>query len=104
MNDELHKMLKYLRLRGLLENYDQYLTMAGKRRFSHGRLLEHVIKEEYELRRRNAHHLRLTKAKIPERFVYSGPQILGHELRLYYRIPKHWLGGKRKWEKQSEES
>ena len=69
MNDELCKMLKYLRLRGLLENYDQYLAMAGKGRFSHGRLLEHVIKEEYELRRRNAHHLRLTKAKIPERFV-----------------------------------
>lgn len=69
MNDELHKMLKYLRLRGLLENYDQYLAMAGKKRLSHGRLIEHVIKEEYELRRRNAHHLRLTKAKIPERFV-----------------------------------
>jgi DNA replication protein DnaC len=69
MNNELYKMLKYLRRRGLLENYDQYLAMAGKKRFSHGRLLEHVIKEEYELRRRNAHQLRLTKAKIPERFV-----------------------------------
>jgi DNA replication protein DnaC len=69
MNEELCNMLKYLRLRGLLENYDQYLAMAGKRRLSHGRLLEHVIKEEYELRRRNAHLRRLKKAKIPERFV-----------------------------------
>jgi DNA replication protein DnaC len=69
MNDELIKMLKYLRLRGLMENFDQYLVMAGKRRLSHGRLLEHIIKEEFELKRRNAHSLRLKKAKIPERFV-----------------------------------
>lgn len=69
MTDELYKMLKYLRLRGLLENYDQYLTMAGKQRLSHGRLLEHIIKEEYELRRRNAHNLRIKRAQIPERFV-----------------------------------
>jgi DNA replication protein DnaC len=69
MNDELIKMLKYLRLRGLMENFDQYLAMAGKRRLSHGRLLEHIIKEEFELKRRNAHNLRLKKAKIPERFV-----------------------------------
>jgi hypothetical protein len=69
MNDELYKMLKYLRLPGLLENFDPYLAMAGKQRFSHGRLLQHVVKEEYELRRRNAHNLRLKKSKIPERFV-----------------------------------
>lgn len=69
MNDELLGMLKYLRLRGLLENYDQYLSMAAKQRFSHGRLLEYVIKKEFELKRRNAHSLRLKKAKIPERFV-----------------------------------
>jgi DNA replication protein DnaC len=69
MNDELIKMIKYLRLRGLMENFDQYLAMAGKRRLSHGRLLEHIIKEEFELKRRNAHSLRLKKAKIPEHFV-----------------------------------
>lgn len=69
MNDELYKILKYLRLRGLLENYDQYLDMAGKQRLSHGRLLEHIINEEYALKQRNAHNLRIKKAKIPELFV-----------------------------------
>jgi transposase len=35
---------------------------------------------------------------------YSGPQNLGHGLRLFCRTPKHWLGGKRKWENKSEGS
>ena len=69
MDEELTKMLKYLRLSGLLTNWNQYLKMAGKRRFSHDRLLKHVVEEEYKLRRHNAHKLRLKKARIPERYV-----------------------------------
>jgi len=69
MDEELIKMLKYLRLSGLLGNWNQYLNMAGKRRFSHDRLLIYVIEEEYKLRRHNAHQLRLKRAKIPERYV-----------------------------------
>lgn len=66
------------RLRGIGKNavmvkemaeFGKRYAMAAKQRFSHGRLLEHVIKEEFELKRRNAHSLRLKKAKIPERFV-----------------------------------
>lgn len=69
MDEALIKMLKYLRLRGLLDNFDQYLKMAGKRRLSHAGLLKHVIEEEYKLRHSNAHQLRLKKARIPERYV-----------------------------------
>ena len=69
MDDELRKMLKYLRLAGLLDNWDPYLTIAGKKRWSHARLIKHVVEQEYRLKRQNAHQLRLKKAKIPERFA-----------------------------------
>lgn len=69
MNEELVKMLKYLRLTDLLANWDRYLKMAAKRRFSHGLLLAYVVQEQYKLRLKNAHELRLNKAQIPERYV-----------------------------------
>ena len=52
MNDELIKMLKYLRLAGLLENWDRYLAMARKQNFSHVRLLQYIIEEEYKIKNR----------------------------------------------------
>jgi len=69
MDDELRNMLKYLRLKGLLDNWDHYLTIAAEQRWSHARLLKHVVDEEHKLRRHNAHKLRLKKANIPERFA-----------------------------------
>ena len=69
MDEELFKMLKYLRLTGLSANWDPYLKMAAKRRFSHARLLRHVVEEEYKIKRHNAHQLRLKKAWMPERLV-----------------------------------
>ena len=69
MDEELTHMLKYLRLNGLLGNWNQYLKMAAERRLSHDRLLRHVVEEEYKLRRHNAHRLRIKRAKIPERYV-----------------------------------
>ena len=38
MDEELIRMLKYLRLGGLLAHWDEYLTLAGRQRFSHVRL------------------------------------------------------------------
>jgi len=69
MNDKLIAMLKYLRLRGLLENWDRYLKLAQKGNFSHVRLLEYVITEEYKLKKENSRRLRLVKSKIPEKFA-----------------------------------
>jgi DNA replication protein DnaC len=69
MDEELVKMLKYLRLTGLLDNWDHYLDLAAKQRFSQARLLRHVVQEEFNLKRLNAHKLRLDKAKIPEPLV-----------------------------------
>jgi len=69
MNDELAAKLKYLRLSGLSAHWDEYLKQAAKKRLSHARLLEHIIDEEYRLRRENARRLRLNRARIPEAFV-----------------------------------
>lgn len=69
MNDELVEMLKYLRLRGLLENWDRYLNMARTQNFSHVRLLQYIIEEEYKIKKDNARRLRIARAKIPEKYV-----------------------------------
>jgi DNA replication protein DnaC len=69
MDDDLAETLKYLRLRGLLEHWDAILTQARKRRFSHERLLRHVLEEEYRIKKDNARKLRLQRARIPEHLV-----------------------------------
>ncbi|MBW2601962.1 MAG: ATP-binding protein [Deltaproteobacteria bacterium] len=69
MDDELISKLKYLRLWGLFANWDRYLEMAGKGKFSQVRLLKHIIEEEYKTKKENARKLRLKRARIPEAFV-----------------------------------
>ncbi len=69
MNEELEKMLRYLRLGNLLANWDDYLAMARKRRFSPVRFLKYVVEEEHKTKVENARKLRLKKAKIPEELV-----------------------------------
>ena len=60
-------MLKYLRLAGLLENWDRYLGMARTQNFSHLRLLQYIIEQEYKIKKDNARRLRIGRAKIPEK-------------------------------------
>jgi len=69
MDEQLISKLKYLRLWGLLANWDQYLEMAQKGTFSPVRLLKHIIEEEYRTKKENARKLRLKRAQIPEAFV-----------------------------------
>lgn len=69
MDEELIKKLKYLRLAGLLANWDHYLSVAGKGSFSHVRLLQYVIDQEYQIKMENSRKARLVRAKIPEHFV-----------------------------------
>ena len=68
MDDELTQTLKYLRLPGLLAHWDEYLALAQQQRFSHVRLLRHVLGQESKLRSENARKLRLARAGIPELF------------------------------------
>jgi DNA replication protein DnaC len=69
MNEELAGKLKYLRLGGLLAHWDEYLKLAAQKRLSHGRLLTHILEEEYRIKRENARKLRLNRAHIPEPYV-----------------------------------
>jgi hypothetical protein len=69
MNEELAGKLKSLRLGGLLAHWDDYLKLAADQRFSHGRLLTHVLEEEYRIKREKARQLRLKRARLPEPWV-----------------------------------
>lgn len=66
MDDQLKKILKYLRLGGLLAGWDEFLAEARRGRFSHERLLKHVLEAEYRTKIENARLLRRKRANIPE--------------------------------------
>jgi DNA replication protein DnaC len=66
MDDQLQKILKYLRLGGLLDHWDELLAAAQRGRFSHERLLKHVLEAEYRTKSDNARLLRRKRARIPE--------------------------------------
>src|SRR5208283_2604662 len=66
MDEELQKILKYLRLPGLLAHWDELLAEARRGRFSHERLLKHVLEAEYRLKGEHARLLRRKRANIPE--------------------------------------
>lgn len=69
MDDETAKALKYLRLRGLLTHWDEYLALAQKQHFSPVRLLQYVLEQECKIKSEHARNLRLARARIPERFA-----------------------------------
>lgn len=66
MNEELKGKLKDLRLGGLLAHWNDYLKLAADQRFSHARLLTHVLEEEWRIKRENARLRRIKHAAIPE--------------------------------------
>ena len=66
MDEELRKIIKGLRLGGLLARWDELLEEANRGRFSHERLLEYVLREEWRGKSENARLLRRKRANIPE--------------------------------------
>ncbi len=69
MNEDLIEMLKYIRLPGLIESWDDYLKAADKGNYSHTRLLKHIITKEYDIKKENSRKMRISRAKIPEKYV-----------------------------------
>ena len=69
MDKELTHQLKTLRLLRLLAQWDEDLKAAAQQRFSHTRLLTHVVEHEYRQRCENARQQRLRRARIPEPWV-----------------------------------
>ena len=66
MDEKLVSILKYLRLRNLLDRWDEYMAMARKKRMSVERLMTLVLQEEYVAKCNNARLLRRQRAHIPE--------------------------------------
>ena len=66
MDEKLVSVLKYLRLRNLLNRWDEYMAMARKKRMSVERLITLVLEEEYVAKCDNARLLRRQRAHIPE--------------------------------------
>ena len=66
MDEKLVSILKYLRLRNLLDRWDEYMAMARKKPMSAQRLLTLVLEEEYAAQCHNARLLRRPRAHIPE--------------------------------------
>jgi len=66
MDEELQKILKHLHLGGLLAQWDELLAAARRGRFSHERLLKHVLGAEYRTKTEQARILRRKRAHIPE--------------------------------------
>lgn len=69
MDQNLLKMLKYLRLSGLVTNFDRFLEKAESEDISHVRWLKAIIEEEYLLKMENARKRSLSRAKIPETWL-----------------------------------
>ncbi len=69
MDEELEKMMKYIGMRGLYANWDNYIDFAQKKDFSHVRLLEYIILQEYKIKQENSRKRRISHAKIPEEYV-----------------------------------
>jgi DNA replication protein DnaC len=66
MDEELQRILKHLRLGGLLAHWDELLAAARRGRFSHERLLQHVLEAEYRGKSEHARLRRRKRARIPE--------------------------------------
>lgn len=69
MDEKLANMLKYIRLSSLLENWNSYLATAEQKNYSHARLLRAIIEDEYGIKKENSRKLRISRARIPEKYV-----------------------------------
>jgi len=69
MDEELAKILKFLRLPGLLAHWDEYLAMAKKGHYSHARFLEYILEQEFNIKSENSRQYRLKQARIPDPLV-----------------------------------
>jgi DNA replication protein DnaC len=69
MNETLTTQLKYLRLQGLLAQWDDYLSLAAQKNFSQARLLTYIVEEEYRLKQQNARQMRRQRARVPQEWA-----------------------------------
>jgi DNA replication protein DnaC len=69
MDEKLEQKLKYIGLRGLVANWDHYMDVSEKGKFSPVRLLTYVVEQEFKIKQENARKRRVSHAKIPEPYA-----------------------------------
>src|SRR6266699_6570541 len=69
MNEELEQLLKNLKLRRILEIYDDHLRSAEKEDVSYTEFLVRIMRAQWHSRQETALEWRIHRAKLPERWT-----------------------------------
>jgi DNA replication protein DnaC len=67
MTEELEQLLKNLRLRRILEIYDEQLKVAEKEDASYSEFLTRLVRAQWHARQEGALEWRIRRANLPER-------------------------------------
>src|SRR5579864_7236158 len=67
MTEELEQVLKNLRLRRILEIYDEQLKAADKEDISYSEFLTRLVRAQWHARQEGALEWRIRRANLPER-------------------------------------
>src|SRR5206468_12412459 len=68
MNEELEQLLKNLKLRRILDIYDEQLRAAEKEDVSYSEFLTRLMRAQWHARQEQALEWRIRNAKLPERW------------------------------------
>jgi len=71
MNEDIEQKLKYLKITGLAEKWDELVGDADEQQMSPPLFLKHIVDKLYEIRMQRARSLRLSAAKIPDLWVMA---------------------------------
>jgi len=68
MNEELEQLLKNLRLKRILEIYEEHLRTAEKQQISYTEFLVRLLRSQWQARQETALEWRIRQANLPERW------------------------------------
>src|SRR6516162_9175478 len=69
MSEELEQLLKNLKLRRILEIYDEQLRAADKDDISYTEFITRLVRAQYQARQEGALEWRISRANLPERWT-----------------------------------
>src|SRR5262245_66541506 len=69
MSEELEQLLKNLKLRRILEIYEEQLRAADKSDISYTEFLTRLVRAQYQARQEGALEWRIRRANLPERWT-----------------------------------
>ena len=73
MSEELEQLLKNLKLRRMLEIYEEQLRAAEKQDVSYGEFLTRLLRAQWHYRQETALEYRIRRANLPERWSFDAP-------------------------------